>query len=129
MQCAFIDTPEVERVTDFIGEQRGYGSPYILPDYAPEGDKNSGAAQTITKFDEKFTEVARYVVQNQQGSASTIQRNFSIGFNRAGRLMDQLEKAGIVGRQEGSKPRQVLISDMASLEVMLYDMEQQNNNL
>ncbi|MEG1934884.1 MAG: DNA translocase FtsK, partial [Rikenellaceae bacterium] len=72
---------------------------------------------------EKFTDVARYVVQNQQGSASTIQRNFEVGFNRAGRIMDQLERAGIVGKQEGSKPRQVLISDMSTLELRLYDLE------
>ncbi|MFI3315124.1 MAG: DNA translocase FtsK 4TM domain-containing protein [Rikenellaceae bacterium] len=131
VQCAFIDTPEVERITDYIGEQRGFGSPYILPDYTPEGDSklSGGSTQTISKMDDKFTEVARYVVQNQQGSASTIQRNFSIGFNRAGRLMDQLERAGIVGRQEGSKPRQVLISDMASLEILLYDLEENNSTL
>ncbi|MFI3321593.1 MAG: DNA translocase FtsK 4TM domain-containing protein [Rikenellaceae bacterium] len=128
VQCAFVDTPEVERITDYIGDQRGYGSPYILPDYAPEGDSKSNDTSkgAVGKLDDKFTEVARYVVQNQQGSASTIQRNFSIGFNRAGRLMDQLERAGIVGKQEGSKPRQVLISEMATLELKLYDMENGN---
>ncbi len=125
VQCAFVDTPEVERIVEYIGEQRGYPNVYELPEYVPEGSDKASSNEPI-KRDALFTEVARYVVTNQQGSASTIQRNFSIGFNRAGRVMDQLERAGIVGRQEGSKPRQVLIQDVASLEVMLYDME--NNN-
>ncbi len=125
VQCAFVDTPEVERITDYIQEQKGYPCAYELPEFVPEADTKKGNSISghNGKIDEKFTEVARYVVQNQQGSASTIQRNFSIGFNRAGRLMDQLEKAGIVSRQEGSKPRKVLISDMASLEMILIDME------
>lgn len=124
VQCAFIDTPEVERICEFIGKQTGYGEAYELPEYIePIQEKDSERATTTLKKDGLFDEVARYVVTAQQGSASTIQRNFSIGFNRAGRIMDQLEKAGIVGRQEGSKPRQVLIHDISSLEVMLYDME------
>lgn len=126
VQCAFIDTPEVERITEFIGKQTGYGEAYELPEYVPEGkdDKDMEVSGSITlRKDGLFDEVARYVVTAQQGSASTIQRNFSIGFNRAGRIMDQLEKAGIVGRQEGSKPRQVLVSDISTLEVILYDME------
>lgn len=127
VQCAFVDTPEVERITDYIGNQRGYSTAYQLPEYVPEGDaKNPDGGSMTGKLDEKFTEVARYVVQNQQGSASTIQRNFEVGFNRAGRIMDQLERSGIVGRQEGSKPRQVLINDMTTLELRLYDIE--NNN-
>lgn len=127
VQCAFIDTPEVERITDYIGGQKGYPTAYHLPEYVPEGDnKNPDGGSMTGKLDEKFTEVARYVVQNQQGSASTIQRNFEVGFNRAGRIMDQLERSGIVGKQEGSKPRQVLISDMTTLELRLYDIE--NNN-
>lgn len=127
VQCAFIDTPEVERITEFIGEQRGYVSAYELPEYVPESEKVeiAGGDEAVSRRDGLFEEVARYVVTHQQGSASTIQRKFSIGFNRAGRLMDQLEAAGIVGRQEGSKPRQVLVGDLASLEVMLYDMDRQ----
>lgn len=126
VQCAFIDTPEVERITDFIGKQSGYGEAYELPEYVGEttNNKENENATTLRK-DGLFDEVARYIVTSQQGSASTIQRNFSIGFNRAGRIMDQLERAGIVGKQEGSKPRQVLISDLSSLEVLLYDMERQ----
>ena len=127
VQCAFIDTPEVERITEFIGAQVSYGAPYELPEYVPpekdhpgSGDEENG---TLSKRDNLFDEIARYVVTNQQGSASTIQRNFSIGFNRAGRIMDQLERAGIVGKQHGSKPRQVLITDLASLEVLLYDLD------
>ncbi|MEG1635134.1 MAG: DNA translocase FtsK, partial [Rikenellaceae bacterium] len=124
VQCAFIDTPEVERITDYIGSQKGYPTAYLLPEYVPESDnKNPDGGSMTGKLDEKFTDVARYVVQNQQGSASTIQRNFEVGFNRAGRIMDQLERAGIVGKQEGSKPRQVLISDMSTLELRLYDLE------
>lgn len=128
VQCAFVDTPEVERVVEFIGAQRGYPTIYELPEYTPEGnDKGVTVTNEPQKRDSLFEEIARYVVTNQQGSASTIQRNFSIGFNRAGRIMDQLEKARIVGRQEGSKPRQVLIQDIASLEVLLYDMENNIN--
>lgn len=131
VQCAFIDTPEVERICEFIGKQTGYGSAYELPEYIPEAapgkeSKDSDRGVTLRK-DTIFDEVARYVVTSQQGSASTVQRNFSIGFNRAGRIMDQLERNGIVGRQDGSKPRQVLIQDIASLEVILYDMENSNN--
>lgn len=124
VQCAFVDTPEVERITEYIGKQPGYSGAYELPEYVPEvADKGMEISGKEFHRDGLFDEVARYVVTNQQGSASTIQRNFSIGFNRAGRIMDQLERAGIVGRQEGSKPRQVLISDIASLEVLLYDLD------
>ncbi|MFI3262525.1 MAG: DNA translocase FtsK 4TM domain-containing protein [Rikenellaceae bacterium] len=124
VQCAFIDTPEVERICEFISKQTGFGGAYELPEFIePSQEKDNENGSNIIRRDGLFTEVARYVVTSQQGSASTIQRNFSIGFNRAGRIMDQLEKAGIVGKQEGSKPRKVLISDIASLEVMLYDMD------
>ncbi len=131
VQCAFIDTPEVEKITEYIGSQQGYPDAYELPDYQPEdkdGDSES-ASVTTSRRDGLFDEVARYVVTNQQGSASTIQRNFSIGFNRAGRIMDQLERAGIVGKQNGSKPRTVLIGDIASLEVLLYELDRGNNEV
>lgn len=125
VQCAFIDTPEVDRITDHIEHQQGYPSAYELPEYTPEGDDSSSAVggDVLTKRDSLFEEVARYVVANQMGSASTIQRKFSIGFNRAGRLIDQLEAAGIVGHSEGGgKPRQVLVSDPMSLEMILDNL-------
>lgn len=130
VQCAFIDTPEVEKVTEFIGEQQGYPTSYELPEFVGEtkesDNSNGGYGESITqRRDARFDEIARYVVQNQQGSASTIQRNFSIGFNRAGRIMDQLEKAGIVGPQHGSKPRNVLITDLTSLEILMIDLDRQ----
>lgn len=119
VQCAFIDTPEIERITEFISDQKGYGGPYELPDYQPDADASASKAADLGKIDDMFEDVARFVVQNQQGSTSSIQRRFSIGYNRAGRIMDQLEAAGIVGRAEGSKPREVLITDVASLEFIL----------
>ncbi len=121
LQCAFIDTPEIESMTDFIHKQRGYPAAYSLPDYVPESnDKPTGGE--IGKLDDMFEEVARFVVSSQQGSTSNIQRRFEVGYNRAGRLMDQLERAGIVGRPEGSKPREVLIQDPRSLERIFEDM-------
>ncbi len=127
VQCAFIDTPEVERITDHIEHQQGYTEAYELPEYTPEGDESSSSSaaggDVPAKRDSLFEEVARYVVANQQGSASTIQRKFSIGFNRAGRLIDQLEAAGIVGHSEGGgKPRQVLVADPMSLEMILDNL-------
>lgn len=125
VQCAFIDTPEVDRITDHIEHQQGYPGAYELPEYTPEGEESSSAAggDVLAKRDSLFEEVARYVVANQMGSASTIQRKFSIGFNRAGRLIDQLEAAGIVGHSEGGgKPRQVLVSDPMSLEMILDNL-------
>lgn len=123
VQCAFIDTPEVERITDFIEKQVGYGSPYSLPEFKIEEKGQDSESKTISQRDALFDKVARYVVSNQQGSASTIQRNFEIGFNRAGRIMDQLERAGIVGKQVGSKPRQVLILDLTQLELQLINID------
>lgn len=132
VQCAFIDTPEIERISEFIGDQTGFGSAMILPEYVPnserEKDEDEGG-RNISKRDGLFDEIARYVVINQQGSASTIQRNFSIGFNRAGRIMDQLERAGIVGKQQGSKPRDVRIGDLTSLEILLYDLDNNRINV
>ena len=124
VQCAFIDTPEVERMTEFIGNQRGYPSAYELPEYTPEDAGGSVKSADMGQLDPMFEDVARFIVQNQQGSTSSIQRRFSIGYNRAGRIMDQIEAAGIVGRAEGSKPREVLIADMQSLEMLLSNLGQ-----
>ncbi|MGE4587413.1 MAG: DNA translocase FtsK 4TM domain-containing protein [Mangrovibacterium sp.] len=118
LQCAFVDTPEIERICGFISEQRGYASAFMLPEYA--GDAEGGLPETdLNNRDELFDEAARVVVINQMGSTSMIQRKFSIGYNRAGRIMDQLEAAGIVGPSEGSKARQVMIQDEYSLEQLL----------
>jgi len=121
LQCAFIDTPEVERICDFISHQQGYPSALILPDPEESVDSNASSAN-LSNRDELFDEVARTVVVNQMGSTSMIQRKFSIGYNRAGRIMDQLEAMGIVGPAEGSKARQVLVQDEYSLEKMLKDI-------
>ena len=118
VQCAFVDTPEVERICEFIAEQRGYSTAFLLPDYVGENE-NGPADVDLKNRDEMFDEAARLIVANQVGSTSMIQRKFSIGYNRAGRLMDQLEAAGIVGPSEGSKARQVLIQDEYSLEQLL----------
>lgn len=109
VQCAFVDTPEVEDIASFIACQQSYNGPFPLPEVAIEGEDNGdGPDVDMTHLDPMFEEVARMVVIDQNGSTSMIQRKFSIGFNRAGRLMDQLEKAGIVGPARGSKPREVL---------------------
>lgn len=127
VQCAFVDTPEIERITEFIANQRGYTGAYELPEYTPENGDSSGASGSksgdMSQLDSMFEEVAQFVVQNQVGSTSSIQRRFSIGYNRAGRIMDQLEMAGIVGKAEGSKPREVLIQDMMSLEHILSSLD------
>ena len=118
--------PEIERITEFIASQRGYVGAYELPEYTPEGGGEGAAGNKtndLSQLDSMFEEVARFVVQNQQGSTSSIQRRFSIGYNRAGRIMDQLEMAGVVGKAEGSKPREVLIADMMSLEKILSSLE------
>ena len=118
VQCALIDTKEVERITDFIGSQKGYETAHYLPEYT--GEEEGGAIDVdLKKRDGLFDEAARLVVQHQQGSTSYIQRRMNLGYNRAGRIMDQLEAAGIVGPAEGSKARQVLISDFASLDRIL----------
>jgi len=118
VQCAFVDIPEIERITDFIGNQPGYPHAYELPEYVPEG-QDSPIDIDLKRRDELFEDAARLVVQTQSGSTSLIQRKFSIGYNRAGRIMDQLEAAGIVGPADGGKPRQVLIVDEVSLERIL----------
>lgn len=121
VQCAFVDTPEVEKICSFIAEQRGYPTAFMLPEYNDEEDGGPGDVD-LNNTDEMFEDVARLVVMNQIGSTSMIQRKFSIGYNRAGRIMDQLEAAGIVGPSEGSKARQVLIQDEYSLEQLLNNL-------
>jgi len=120
IQCAFVDTPEVEGIAQYIGSQQGYSSAFELPEYVGEssGDDKIGNID-LNDRDPLFDEAARLIVVHQQGSTSLIQRKFSIGYNRAGRLMDQLEAAGIVGPTQGSKPRDVMIADEYSLEQKL----------
>ncbi len=124
VQCAFVDTHEIERVTEFIGAQRAYPTAHYLPEYTgEEGDSSQVGEVDLGKRDKLFDEAAKLVVQYQQGSTSLIQRRMNLGYNRAGRIMDQLEAAGIVGPFEGSKARQVLISDFASLDKILAGLE------
>ena len=114
------EPPEVEDIVDYIGEQAGFQTAYLLPDYVPEGgEASTSGAVDLSDRDPLFDEAARLIVIQQQGSTSLIQRKFAIGYNRAGRLMDQLEAAGIVGPFEGSKARQVLVQDEYSLEQVL----------
>ena len=122
LQCAFVDTPEVERICDFIGEQRGYTTAYMLPEYVGEEESSVGDVD-LTERDALFADAARLIVMHQQGSTSLIQRKMKLGYNRAGRLIDQLEAAGIVGAFEGSKAREVLIPDEYSLEQLLNELE------
>jgi S-DNA-T family DNA segregation ATPase FtsK/SpoIIIE len=123
IQCAFIDIPELERITDYIGSQQGYPTAMLLPEYVGEESVEARDVD-LGKKDELFEEAARVLVQHQQGSTSLIQRKFSIGYNRAGRIMDQLEAAGIVGPFEGSKARQVLFVDLLSLENYLNTLNE-----
>jgi S-DNA-T family DNA segregation ATPase FtsK/SpoIIIE len=122
VQCAFIDTPEIEELTDFIGSQKGYADAMHLPEYVD--DSESGILEVdLRKRDPMFDEAARLVVQHQQGSTSLIQRKLSIGYNRAGRIIDQLEAAGVVGPFEGSKARDVICVDIIALEQILKRLE------
>ena len=118
LQCAFVDTPEVERVCEFIGDQRGYPDAFLLPEYVDEKELE-GKDFDLSDRDKLFDEAARLIVQNQSGSTSLIQRRMKLGYNRAGRLMDQLESAGIVGPSQGSKPREVLVRSEMELEDIL----------
>ncbi|HPG34153.1 MAG TPA: FtsK/SpoIIIE domain-containing protein, partial [Lentimicrobium sp.] len=126
VQCAFVDTPEIERITDFIGNQKGYATAFELPEYVGETSDESSDVD-LQKRDDLFEDAARIVMQNQQGSTSLIQRKLSIGYNRAGRIIDQLEAAGIVGPFEGSKARHVLIQDDMSLEQILKNIDEGNS--
>jgi S-DNA-T family DNA segregation ATPase FtsK/SpoIIIE len=118
IQCAFVDTPEVEKITDFIGSQKAYPEAYQLPEYVGE-ESGTSLDNNIEDRDKLFREAAEIIVTAQQGSASLLQRKLKLGYNRAGRLIDQLEAAGIVGGFEGSKARQVLVPDLVALDQLL----------
>ena len=126
VQCAFVDTPEVERIVDYIGSQKAYASAYLLPEYVGEDGSSVNLEFDISERDSLFREAAEIIVTAQQGSASLLQRKLKLGYNRAGRLIDQLEAAGIVGQFEGSKARSVNISDLASLD-QFFNNEQNND--
>ena len=128
LQCAFIDTPEVEAVTEYIGAQRGYPEPFLLPE-VPEEEGESVDVDNEGERDSLFEEAARIVVQTQQGSTSMIQRKLKLGYNRAGRIIDQLEAAGIVGAFSGSKSREVKVSSEAALEQILRDIYNKDNGI
>ena len=125
VQCAFVDTPEVDKIVDYIGSQKAYASAYLLPEYVGEEGSSVNLDIDISERDSLFRDAAEIIVTAQQGSASLLQRKLKLGYNRAGRLIDQLEAAGIVGPFEGSKARSVNISDLASLEQFLNN--EQNN--
>lgn len=124
VQCAFVDTPEVEKIADYISKQQGYPTAFMLPEYVGEDGESNVGEVDMNKLDPMFEDAARLVVIHQQGSTSLIQRKFSIGYNRAGRIMDQLEKAGIVGPTQGSKAREVLCMDETDLEMKLNNLQQ-----
>ena len=126
VQCAFVDTPEVEKIVDYIGSQKAYASAYLLPEYVGEEGSSVNLEFDISERDSMFREAAEIIVTAQQGSASLLQRKLKLGYNRAGRLIDQLEAAGIVGPFEGSKARSVNITDLASLEQ--FFINEQNNS-
>jgi S-DNA-T family DNA segregation ATPase FtsK/SpoIIIE len=127
LQCAFVDTPEVEAVIDHISSQRGYPEPYYLPEYYDNDILIEGArGLKYSELDDMFEDAARVIVQNQLGSTSMIQRRLKLGYNRAGRIMDQLEAVGIVGPNEGSKPREVLIFSEMELDTYLEDLRSRN---
>lgn len=125
LQCAFVDTPEIERITEFIGSQKAYPDAHLLPEYVGE-DNGTSIDIDISDRDKLFREAAEIIVTAQQGSASLLQRKLKLGYNRAGRLIDQLEAAGIVGHFEGSKARQVLVPDLVALDQLLAN---ENNNI
>lgn len=123
VQCAFVDTPEVENIVQFIGVQQSFPTAFYLPEYVgPEGEGADLSQVDMSKRDPLFEEAARLIVSSQQGSTSNIQRKFSIGYNRAGRIVDQLEVAGIIGPNEGSKARQVLVMDDHHLDMILKQL-------
>ncbi len=118
IQCAFVDTPEIEKITDFIGSEKAYASAHLLPEYI-EDESGTSIDIDILDRDILFKDAAQIIVTAQQGSASLLQRKLKLGYNRAGRLIDQLEAAGIVGHFEGSKARQVLVTDLVALDQLL----------
>ena len=122
LQCAFVDTPEVEKIAEFIGEQKGYASAFMLPEYSAEESTSTVGAFDPNEKDALFEDAARILVSTQQGSTSMLQRQLKLGYNRAGRIMDQLEASGVVGGFNGAKAREVLISDLNSLEQFLEEL-------
>jgi len=122
LQGAFVDTPEVEKVIQFIAQQRGYPEPFYLPEFHGEEEVPGASGLKYSDLDEMFEDAARLIVSNQHGSTSMIQRRLKLGYNRAGRIMDQLEAMGIVGPSEGSKAREVLVYDELELEKYLEDL-------
>ena len=123
VQCAFVDTPEVERIAQYISKQQGYPTAFMLPEYVdPNAESSDLSSVDMNRIDPLFEEAANLLIYHQQGSTSLIQRKFSIGYNRAGRIMDQLERAGIVGPANGSKPREVLCMDANDLEMRMNGM-------
>lgn len=122
LQCAFVDTPEVEKIADYIGEQKGYASAYMLPEYSVDETASTVGAFDPNEKDVLFEDAARILVSTQQGSTSMLQRQLKLGYNRAGRIMDQLEASGVVGGFNGAKAREVLISDLNSLEQFLEEL-------
>lgn len=120
LQCAFVDTPEVDNITDFIGEQKGYPEAFKLPEYVDDKDFEAKSVDAADR-DQRFLEAARLIVQSQSGSTSLLQRKMGLGYNRAGRLMDQLEDAGIVGPSQGSKPRDVMVKSVEELLSIIGD--------
>ena len=123
VQCALVDTPEIISLVKFISEQKGYAGPFELPEYVDPNEEEAGVGDVdLHKRDQLFEECARMVVQYQQGSTSMLQRKLNVGYARAGRIMDQLEAAGIVGPQEGSKARSVLVTDLDTLDRILESL-------
>lgn len=128
IQCAYISNKEINEITEYIGRQQGYrksyNTPYYLPDATPAEGEGGGMID-MKDLDERFEDAARLVVTGQKGSTSDLQRKLAIGYAKAGRIMDQLEAAGIVGPQEGSKPRQVLVHDFNELDTIIKAFRQQ----
>ena len=119
IQCAFVDTPEVERIANFIGSQRGYPDAFLLPEYVGEEGGESSPEVDMSKKDSLLREAAEVIISAQQGSTSLLQRKLEIGHARAGRIMDQLEVLGVVGPFKGSKPREIFFADTMSLQEFL----------
>ena len=120
VQCAFVDTPEVEAIANYIGEQVGFEEAYPLPEYTPEASDGNGVGSlgSISDRDTLFEEAAAFIVSSSTASTSSLQRRYSIGYNRAGKIMDQLEAAGIVGPSQGGKPRQVLVDSIGLASIL-----------
>jgi S-DNA-T family DNA segregation ATPase FtsK/SpoIIIE len=129
VQCAFVDTPEVERVVEFIGQQQGYPSAFDLPEYeGSDGMEIQGisSVKSLKDVDQMFEQCARLVVSSGSGSTSMLQRRFNLGYNRAGRIMDQLESVGIVGASTGGKPRELMVHSEMELEEILNTILNRN---